>query len=159
MYLRTPEIILNEQENMCYLGDSLSLLDKVEADIFYLDPPYNQRQYAPNYHLLETIARYDNPQIKGVSGMRDYQQQKSTFCNAQAALVSLEKIVQQGKYQHLLLSYNDEGIMPEAEILGILRSQQLHVEVVDFDYLRFKSNSKGSNQKKFIKEKLYLASK
>ncbi len=42
----------------------MELIPKIDTDILYLDPPYNERQYAPNYHL----ARYDSPVIKGVSG-------------------------------------------------------------------------------------------
>ncbi|RIY31119.1 DNA methyltransferase [Psittacicella hinzii] len=159
MYLREPEIILNAQQNECYQGDAVELIDKVEADIFYLDPPYNKRQYAPNYHLLETIAKYDSPEIKGVSGMRDYSLQKSKFCNALTALDELEKFVKYGKYKHLVLSYNNEGIMPEGSIIEVLKSENSHLEVVDFDYLRFKSNKHASSQKQFIKEKLYILSK
>lgn len=160
MYLREPETIVNSHFNQCYQTDSLKLLDEIEADIFYLDPPYNQRQYASNYHLLETIAKYDNPQIKGVSGMRDYSEQKSRFCNSKTALEDLEQIVKYGKYKHLLLSYNDEGIMLNNEILEVLKSYNHHVEVTDFDYLRFKSNSSGtSSYKKYVKEKLYIVSK
>lgn len=48
--------------------------------ILYIDPPYNHRQYAPNYHLLETVARYDNPEIYGVTGMRPYDDIKSQYC-------------------------------------------------------------------------------
>ena len=57
MELREPEIIVNLHENQCLQGDSRDILNQVQADIFYLDPPYNQRQYAPNYHLLETFTR------------------------------------------------------------------------------------------------------
>lgn len=160
MYLREPEIIINSQDNKCYQADSLDLLSKIEADIFYLDPPYNHRQYAPNYHLLETIAKYDNPDIKGISGMRDYSEQKSTFCNALTALDGLEKFVKYGRYKHLVLSYNNEGIMHNDSIIEILKSSHDHLEIVDFDYLRFKSNNNGSSKiKKFIKEKLYIVSK
>lgn len=160
MYLREPEVITNSEDNECYQANSIELLNQVEADIFYLDPPYNQRQYAPNYHLLETIAKYDNPNIKGVSGMRDYVEQKSTFCNALTALDGLEKFVKNGKYKHLVLSYNDEGIMPNDSIIEVLKSSHNHIEIVDFDYLRFKSNNNGtSKSKKFIKEKLYIVSK
>lgn len=160
MFLRKPEIIINSHSNECYQCNSINLLNKVEADIFYLDPPYNQRQYAPNYHLLETIAKYDSPKIKGVSGMRDYTEQKSSFCNVLTALDDLEKFVKYGKYRHLLLSYNDEGIMPNDSIIEVLKSNKDSVEIVDFDYLRFKSNNNGtSKNKKFIKEKLYIVSK
>ena len=157
MKLRDLELISNKKKNMCFLSDSLSLLDKVEADIFYLDPPYNQRQYAPNYHLLETIAKYDNPTIKGVAGLRDYSMQKSSFCNAQKALQDLDKIVNNGHYKYIVMSYNNEGIMPHEQIIEVLKNKGRSVEVVNLDYLRFKSNNKGPNyQKKYVKEKLYI---
>ena len=73
----------------------MELIDNIDVDILYLDPPYNHRQYAPNYHLLETIALYDNPKIKGITGMRDYKNQKSEFCNKDTALQALEKIAKQ----------------------------------------------------------------
>lgn len=155
--LRPIEFVQNNFENQCFNENSVTLLDKIEADIFYLDPPYNQRQYAPNYHLLETIAKYDNPEIKGVTGLRvNYENQKSKFCNATTALQELEKVAKFGKYKTLILSYNNEGIMPQNEILSIL-SKYGKVELEEFDYLRFKSNNNGeSKHKKHIKEQLYI---
>lgn len=73
--------------------------------------------------------------------MRDYTEQKSSFCNVLTALDDLEKFVKYGKYRHLLLSYNDEGIMPNDSIIEVLKSNKDSVEIVDFDYLRFKSNN------------------
>lgn len=160
MYLREPEIIVNQHENFCFQANTCDILPQIQADIFYLDPPYNQRQYAPNYHLLETIARYDNPEIKGVSGMRDYSQQKSRFCNAQTALEDLEHIAKNGKYRYLLLSYNSEGIIPQGAILEVLKPYGTMVEMVGFEYLRFKSNNNGdSKHKKYVQEQLYIVSK
>lgn len=159
MYLREIEIISNSKENQVYNGDSKALLNTVSADIFYLDPPYNQRQYAPNYHLLETIARYDNPEIKGVSGMRDYSEQKSKFCQKRHALDELEYFIKHGQYQHLVLSYNCEGLMQQEQILEMMKPYGT-VELVAFDYMRFKSNNNGTNQhKKCVKEQLYLLSR
>lgn len=160
MSLREIQIINNSNKNICFHGDSLKVLDKIQADIFYLDPPYNQRQYAPNYHLLETIARYDNPEIKGISGMRNYSEQKSRFCNIQTALEDLEYIAKNGKYRYLLLSYNSEGIMPQGAILEVLKPYGVLVEMVGFDYLRYKSNSNGDDKrKKYVQEQLYIVSK
>lgn len=45
----------------CYNQDALSFAHQMECDLAYLDPPYNGRQYLSNYHILETIARYDAP--------------------------------------------------------------------------------------------------
>ncbi|MCM1533715.1 MAG: DNA adenine methylase, partial [Corallococcus sp.] len=64
-----------------YNEDISELIKHVSGDILYLDPPYNTRQYCTNYHLLETIARYDNPIIYGKTGLREYAEQKSVFCD------------------------------------------------------------------------------
>jgi adenine-specific DNA-methyltransferase len=159
MILRPVEFVINNKENFTFNENSTELLDHVEADIFYLDPPYNQRQYAPNYHLLETIAKYDNPIIKGVGGLRDYQNQKSKFCNATTAIQELNKIAENGKFKTLILSYNTEGIMKQENIISTLEKHG-KVELVEFEYLRFKSNSNGeSSTKKFIHEQLYILQK
>jgi adenine-specific DNA-methyltransferase len=157
--LREISYVINSFENSVFNSDSISLINDIEADIFYLDPPYNHRQYAPNYHLLETIAKYDNPEIKGVAGLRDYSDQKSKFCNKGYALEELEKIANTDNYNFLVLSYNSEGVMPQDGIINIL-SKSGKVELVEFDYLRFKSNNNGlSKTKKFIKEQLYILKK
>ncbi len=153
-YLKPISIIQSQTEHFVFNKSSLELLNDFKYDIIYLDPPYNHRQYAPNYHILETIARYDNPAIKGVSGMRDYQKQKSTFCNKLSALRDLETICKSRNYKYLLLSYNDEGVMPQEEIVKIM-SRYGSLRVEEYDYLRFKSNSRAKS-KKFIKEQIYI---
>ena len=157
--LKRINLIQSNTEHFVYNVDSRELLSKFNYDIIYLDPPYNQRQYAPNYHLLETIAKYDNPKIKGVSGMRNYDNQKSVFCNRDKALNELEHIVLSGNYKYLLLSYNNEGLMPQNEIIKILEKKG-NVILKEYDYLRFKSNSNGKSSKmKYIKEQLYILKK
>lgn len=157
--LRTIELIDNKKENYSFNMDSINLLSEIEVDLLYLDPPYNQRQYAPNYHILETIAKNDNPEIKGISGMRDYSSQKSKFCNAKTAIVELERIISCAKYKYLILSYNSEGLLNSEDILKIM-SRYGNVELVKFDYLRYKSNGNGNNKnKKYIEEHLYILKK
>jgi len=153
--LKPISIIESKNKHFVFNKSSLELLDKFNYDIIYLDPPYNHRQYAPNYHLLETIAKYDNPTIKGVSGMRDYQNQKSTFCNKTTALKDLENICQSKNYKYILLSYNNEGIMPQNDIINIM-SKYGNIEIEEYDYLRFKSNNKELKHNKFVKEQLYI---
>lgn len=157
--LREIEIISNNFDNFSYNLNSLNLLDSIECDILYLDPPYNQRQYAPNYHLLETIAKYDNPEIKGVSGLRPYEKQKSNFCNPYTALQELTYICDKSNCNYIVLSYNSEGIMPHDEITSIL-SRYGKLDFFEFDNLRYKSNSNGeSKEKKFIKEQIFILTK
>jgi adenine-specific DNA-methyltransferase len=157
--LRSIKLLSNDKPNRSFNLDSISLIKNVESDIYYLDPPYNQRQYAPNYHILETIAKYDNPIIKGVSGMRDYIGQKSKFCNAKTGIQELDKIAKIGKFKYLIMSYNSEGIMGKELIISTLANYG-KVDFVEFPYLRFKSNNNGeSNTKKFINEQLYILTK
>ncbi len=154
--LRPISLITNTKENKAFNQNSVELVTQIHADILYLDPPYNQRQYAPNYHLLETIAKYDNPPIKGISGMRPYTHQKSQFCSADMGSKELFNIAQKSNYKFLVMSYNSEGIMPKEKILSVLKNFG-EVSFTEFPYLRFKSNSNGeSRHKKFVKEHLYI---
>lgn len=157
--LRTIDLITNDKKNFAFNCNSLELIDKVKVEILYLDPPYNQRQYAPNYHLLETIAKYDNPMIKGVTGLRNYENQKSNFCNPATGLKELDIIAKNAVYKWLILSYNSEGIMPKQQIMSTL-SKYGDLELVEFEYLRYKSNNNGqSKHKKHIFEQLFILNK
>lgn len=159
LMLRTVEIYNNNQNNAVYNANSLDLLDKIDVDILYLDPPYNERQYLPNYHLLETIAKYDNPTIKGVTGIREYEGKKSTFCNAKTALRDLEKVVNTAKFKYFVMSYNSEGIMNQEDVVNML-SKYGKVKVEQFQNLRFKSNNNGlAATKKHVYEQLYILKK
>lgn len=159
LILRDIELIENDKENFVFNENSLKLSSKISADIYYLDPPYNQRQYAPNYHILETIAKYDNPSIKGVTGQRCYKNKKSNFCNSKRGLIELSEMAKKAKCKTFMLSYNSEGIMPQKEIISTLEAYG-NVELVDFKYTRFKSNNNGENKaKKYIKEQLYILTK
>ena len=154
--LRPIKIYNNNLPNEVFYTDSLNLVKIINTDILYLDPPYNARQYLPNYHLLETIARYDSPTIKGVTGMRQYKKEKSTFCNAATAIRDLEYVAANANYNYLVLSYNSEGIMPTELILSTLGKYGT-VILEEMEYLRFKSNNKGlSSTKKHIQEQLFI---
>jgi len=152
--LEAPIIIESKVSHKVFNEDGVGLLDKIgQIDILYLDPPYNKRQYAPNYHILETIAKWDNPRIKGVTGLREYSAQKSDFCNVATALKAMEEISKKKNFKHLVLSYNNEGIMPEKEFLALL-CRYGKIEIIEQNYQRFKSNRNGKLKSK-VKEKLY----
>lgn len=157
--LRPIAIYNNNLINKVYNIDSMKLLDKIDVDILYLDPPYNERQYLPNYHVLETIAKYDSPDIHGVTGMRSYKEQKSRFCNSKTALEDLAQISEKARFKSLVLSYNSEGIMSHDSIIDVL-SQFGSVKVAQFEYMRFKSNNNGSARNtKHVFEQVYILQK
>ena len=101
----------NNRNNKAYNEDVFDLEKHISGDILYIDPPYNSRQYAPNYHVLETIARYDNPVLTGVTGMRPYANQKSVFCSKHEVNDAFEQLIRTADFTHIVLSYSSAGLM------------------------------------------------
>lgn len=94
-----------------YNEDINKLIKKINGDVLYLDPPYNARQYCSNYHVLETIARYDNPLLKGKTGLRDSTNQKSKYCSKKAVESEFDALIANADFKYIFLSYNNEGLM------------------------------------------------
>lgn len=141
-------IIEGNKKGKVYNEDVNSLIKKVKGDILYLDPPYNARQYSTNYHLLETISRYDNPVIKGKTGLRACNKQKSKFCSKPQVNQVFEELISNADFKYIFLSYNDEGLMKLEDIKRILEKYGEY-RCFATNYKRFKSDKdKNRNYKK-----------
>lgn len=156
LQLHAPEVSVSNHSHQVHCADSLLLLPQLkDIDILYLDPPYTPIQYSNAYHLMETLARWDSPFIKGVVGARDNSQQKSLFSSKRYALNALEQIVQQKNYKHLLLSYSNEGIIPHEEIISLFKKHGT-VTMAENKYKRYSSVcSKSMEPKNHTYERLY----
>ena len=116
------DIVENGKNNKAFNMDANSLIKQIKGDILYIDPPYNKRQYAPNYHLLETIAKYDSPAIYGKTGMRPYNELKSKYCTTiPNVIMEFEELISKANFKHIVVSYSTEGIMSIADIEKILK--------------------------------------
>lgn len=124
--------------------DANELITQIECDVLYLDPPYNHRQYGANYHVLETIAAYDSPKLKGITGLRDYL--KSDYCRKDAAYAALENLILQARAKHILISYNDEGVLSLKDIHAILKLRGTP-QKYQKKYTRYKSDNKRQYSK------------
>ena len=133
-------IIWSEYRHSAFNEDGSHLVRRVPCDVMYMDPPYNHRQYCTNYHVLETIARYDKPKVYGTTGLRPHEDQKSEFCRKKRALPTLDAMVRDAQARHIFLSYSSEGLMPKKDIEGTL-GQYGPVEVVSRDHTRFRADS------------------
>ncbi len=118
--LKPAELIINDQNHRVYNKDINKLIKTVKGDVLYLDPPYNQRQYATNYHVLETIAKYDNPSIHGKTGLRDYEDQKSAYCSRVQVKKTFKDLIDNANVRYIFLSYNNEGLMTPEDIKEIM---------------------------------------
>ncbi|MCH3923459.1 MAG: DNA adenine methylase [Bacteroidales bacterium] len=142
----TPaKVIINKQEHRVFNEDANKLIRNIETDILYLDPPYNQRQYSSNYHILETIAKYDNPTIIGKTGMRDCSNQKSMYCQKQKVKEVFSDLINNAKTKYIFLSYNNEGLMSFEEIKQIME-QRGKYGFFEKTYSRFKADKESENR-------------
>ncbi len=121
------------------LGFAENLAGLITADLCYIDPPYMKRQYAANYHILETIARGDFPEAIGKSGLRDWWDQHSKLCTKTHGLQSFEKIMNEMHCNTFLVSYSEDGLFT-LEQLKECFGKIGKVQVQLIDYNRFKSN-------------------
>lgn len=85
LYVPQPEPYVNEN-NVCYNMDTNELAPEIEADLIYIDPPYNSRQYCDAYHLLENVARWEKPEVFGVARKMDRTALKSDYCTQKATV-------------------------------------------------------------------------
>jgi Adenine-specific DNA methylase len=133
------KMILNSQEHKVFNEDANTLISHIDTDILYLDPPYNQRQYSANYHVLETIAKYDNPILSGKTGMRDYSSQKSKYCQKMQVKTAFEGLIMNTNAKYVFLSYNNEGLMSFEDIKDVMSKYGTY-GYFETKYSRFKSD-------------------
>lgn len=134
-------------EGKAYNEDINELVKRIKGDILYLDPPYNARQYCTNYHVLETIARYDEPVLKGKTGLRDYNSQKSSYCSSKTVATAFEELISNADFKYIFLSYNNEGLMPLEVIQEIMKKYGKY-EVFTKEYHRFRADKEESRNHK-----------
>jgi adenine-specific DNA-methyltransferase len=150
---------LSQIYNMNILDDEL--INKIDVDITYLDPPYNERQYSKNYFPLNMIAKTpeqlnNEPELKGKTGI-PVDCFISPFCKKGIILEeSFERLFDKIKTKWLFLSYNSESNITKEKML-LLISKYGDVTLFEKEYKRFKSFE--YNDDKSIKEYLFCLKK
>lgn len=150
----------NAKDNICYNEDSTKLINKIKGDILYIDPPYNERQYLPNYHLLETVAKYDSPTLKGITGVRPYENEKSDFCQKKSVYSAFDNLISAANFKHIIISYSNDGLMDEEQIIQILQKHCIpqSVKVYKIPYSRYNSKIQDDDKADHF-EYLFYATK
>lgn len=131
--------IVSGSKGTAYNTDINELIREISGDVLYIDPPYNARQYCSNYHVLETIAKYDNPKLSGVTGLRDSSTQKSKFCSKRTVADTFDDLIKNAKFKYIFLSYNNEGLMSLDTIKEIM-SKYGEYKFFTQEYRRFKAD-------------------
>lgn len=153
MLIEPAVFAINDNKHQVFNIDSNELVKKINGDILYLDPPYNARQYGANYHLLNTIAKYDSFIPKGKTGLRTYK--KSNYCSKNNVLNSFEDLIKNAQFKYTFLSYNNEGLMSDREIKSIM-SKYGKYDLLTTDYQRFKADKEENRNHKANSTTEYL---
>jgi adenine-specific DNA-methyltransferase len=143
----------NENTHHVFQQDANSIIKEISGDILYMDPPYNERQYGANYHLLNTIVEYKCFAPKGKTGLRDFI--KSKYCSKVHIKSTFENLIKNAGFKYLFLSYNNEGLMPVDEIKSIM-SRYGRYDLFTTEYQRFKADRKENRTYSADKTKEYL---
>jgi len=153
LQLRPAEYLINESEHEVHNRDANELIAEIEGDILYMDPPYNHRQYGANYHLLNTIARYDEFQPAGKTGLRSYE--RSRWCIRNQVAAVFDDLIGKAKFKHIFLSYNNEGLMSLDEVRRIM-SKYGRYDLIEQPYQRFKADKTENRNHKATSTVEYL---
>lgn len=143
IFLENIDTVYNSQ-NQVYNEDALFLINKIKGDILYLDPPYNSRQYSGNYHILNTIAKYDDFIPVGKTGQRP-DNTSSSFCSKKQALTSFEYLIKNAKFNYIFVSYNNEGIITLEDMERVM-SKYGKYSIKTMDYRTYKADNGRSNK-------------
>lgn len=140
-----------------YREDANQLAKKLSADIVYIDPPYNSRQYSRFYHVLETLTKWDEPELFGTA-LKPAEENMSDYCRV-SAKDRLRELVNDLKAKYLVVSYNNtydsksnssKNKITLQEIKNILTAKG-KTKVFEKDYRHFNAgNTDFKNHKEYL---------
>lgn len=167
--LLVPELIPGTGKSVLGLAEDV-ISELLEVDLLYMDPPYNQHRYFTNYHIWETLVRWDNPEPYGVAMKRIDSRSPHThsvFNKRKKMPPAFKDVITKAKAKTLVVSYNNESWVEPIDIAEALLQNHESVALLEFDYVRYigsqigiynKSGAKvGSVGERKNKELIFIA--
>jgi adenine-specific DNA-methyltransferase len=149
------------------MEDAVAFCAVRSADLCYLDPPYNQHQYGSNYHLLNTIARWDRQPVdegrapdgsllRAAGIPPSWIASRSAFCSRRTAASAFRGLLAAVDARVVALSYNTEGLVPPEELVDIL-SDRADVGLRSLDYVKYRGGRQSASRRSRNREILFVA--
>ena len=132
--LRLPELLPGPGE-----ATRMKAIDaiKLPADLVYMDPPYNQHVYHSNYHIWETLVRWDQPEVYGIARKRiDCKGRKNPYNSKRAIAQAMDELIGNCTAPYMVVSFNNEGFLTQTQIESMLAKKGA-VEVLSVDHPRY----------------------
>ena len=139
LQLRMPDVLPQARagKSSAHQLDAADAVAALEADVAYLDPPYNQHKYLGNYHIWESLVLWDKPEVYGIACKRiDCKERSSTFNSRTHSLASLTHVIENVRAKHLVVSFNNEGYFDRETIESLLKKRG-EVVVIETDFKRY----------------------
>ena len=155
MQLKVPQLIPKNREHQVLHANIFDVVGSIEADLAYYDPPYGSNndkmppsrvRYASYYHLWTSICLFDKPPLFGKANRRVdtsdvlsasvFEEFRKDGAGRLIAVEAIERLLQQTKARHIILSYSSGGRATAAELNDVIRSAGKLINVVDVDYKR-----------------------
>lgn len=134
--LRVPRLLPRAAagKGRAFRLDAVRAACELDCDVAYLDPPYNQHSYLGNYHVWETLATWDAPEVYGVACKRvDCRERRSPFNSRQRSREAWTRMLAGVRAPVLVVSFSDEGFLDREELEGLLAQRgQVRVRANDF---------------------------
>ena len=141
-------------KNIVYNEDANDLIKKISGDILYLDTPYTITDYNSAYHILETIVKYDNPEIRGITGRRVNKLEKSKYSVKTKVFEAYEDLIKNAKFKHIIISYSTQSLLPIDDFLVMLNKYSkgdVKIKYYPFrEYKNIRASQKGENLKEVL---------
>ena len=123
------------------------LIENVQCDILYLDPPYTQNQYGTQYHILQTLVLDDNPSMSPVTGSRPTTPMRSDWSKDYKSHILFDRIISKTKAKYIIFSYSTDGFLSKSFIEACLKrygkKETYKCQKISYNkYKNFKSRGK-----------------
>ncbi|MGX9966870.1 DNA adenine methylase [Roseomonas sp. F4] len=143
--LRLPELLPRPAAGPCLaLGeDAVGLAGSVDCEVAYLDPPYDQHAYLANYHLWETLVRWDRPEVYGRARKRlDCRSHRSAFNTRAGIGPAFAQLVAALRAPTLIVSFGAEGFLDRATLERMLAGRGF-LQVLEVPHRRYAGTRLG----------------
>lgn len=153
------EPIKTSKDVKIYRTDSNILVRSVSADVAFIDPPYNSRQYSRFYHVLETITKWNKPKLSGTA-MKPPEENMSEYCR-NSAPKAFDDLIKNLNVKYIVVTYNNTYDSKSSSSRNKITLEQIkeildrkgRTEVFEKKYHRFNA---GKTDKTEHKEMVFI---
>jgi len=153
MKMDVPRLIIDKKQHHVYQKDIFDLVDDIEVDLAYCDPPYGSSnelmppsrvRYASYYHIWKTICLNDKPKLVGVANRREdvgdtisssvFEEFRKNNEGQYIIIEAIEKLIKNTPAKYVVLSYNNNGRATFEAINDILKNLKKKISIFEMDY-------------------------